>query len=295
MDNLNFDKDTHTYTLVKDNGDEITLTSVTQLLAKHGLSPDYSKVQDQVLSAKAERGSVVHGELEQYIKYHLLGFTGECDAFVEKCKELNIDPLKSEFMVWNDEIAGTVDVAGTIGGESFIGDFKTTAKLHKETVAWQLSLYAYLMKTDFKRYLCIHFPDENTCKVVEIQPIPKAEIERLLECERNCEIYQKKTLELDLDTTHSLVFIQRSLKELDDKKKELEEQEKNLKQEIIEKMEEFGVKSIDNEYFKITYIAPGTKETIDSKKLKEEMPDIAKQFTRISQVKAQVRITLKDA
>lgn len=295
MDNLNFDEEKHQYTLEKENGEIIELVSVTTLLEKHGLSADYSNVNKEVLDAKAKRGKVVHEELEDYIKTGFCGFTGELYAFIKKCEEKNIKPLLSEVKVHNEEIAGTFDVSGQINGESFIGDFKTTSTIHKESVAWQLSLYAYLNGIDYKRYICFHFPDENTCKDIEVKPIPREEIERLLECERNCEIYQKKTLELDLDTTHSLVFVQRSLKELEEKKKELEEQEKNLKQEIIEKMEEFGVKSIDNEYFKITYIAPGTKETIDSKKLKEEIPDIAKQFTRISQVKAQVRITLKDA
>lgn len=293
MDKLNFDKENHQYTLEKENGEIIELVSVTTLLKKHGLSPDYSGVNEEVLSAKAKRGEVVHKDLEDYIKHKLFGFTGELDAFVDKCSEMNIEPLKSEFQVWNDEIAGTVDVEGLINGESFIGDFKTTSTLHKETVAWQLSLYAYLEGVEFKKYLCFHFPDENTCKVVEIQPIAKEEIERLLECERNCELYKKKTLELDSETSEKLLAVQNALKNLDDQKKEIEAQENALKEFLIKKFEETGLDFVENEFFRIKYTAPSKQTRIDTYKLKEKFPDVVKECSKESDVKAKVTITLK--
>lgn len=294
MDKVKFNKKNHTYTLIKDSGEKINLVSVTTLLKKHEITPDYSNVNENVLKAKAERGSVIHEELEQYINHKKLGFTSELENFIKACKKHNILPSKSEFMVWNDEIAGTVDVAGIIDGQTFLGDFKTTTTLHREAVAWQLSLYAYLMNEKFDKFLCIHFPDEDTCNIVEIKPIEKEEIERLLECERNCELFQKKTLELDTVSCEKILTIQQELKTLDDRKKELEKAESELKQMLIEKMEETGVKSIDNEYFKITYVAPTTRETIDSARIKKELPEIAEQYVKTSAIKASVRITLKD-
>lgn len=294
MDKVKFNKKNHTYTLIKENGEKCNLTSVTTLLKKHGISPDYSNVNENVLEAKAERGSVIHEELEQFINHKQIGFTGELEQFIAACKAKNILPSKSEFMVWNDEIAGTVDVAGVIDGQTFLGDFKTTVTLHREAVAWQLSLYAYLLNEKFDKLLCIHFPDAETCKVVEIQPIPTEEIERLLECERNCELYQKKTLELDTVSCEKIITIQQELKSLDDRKKELEQTESELKKMLIEKMEETGVKSIDNDYFKITYIAPSIRETLDFAKLKKELPEVANQYVKTTAIKASVRITLKD-
>lgn len=294
MEKVKFNKKNHTYTLIKNNGEKLDLVSVTTLLKKHGITPDYSNVNESVLKAKAERGSVIHQELEQYINHKQVGFTNELEQFIKVCKSKNILPSKSEFMVWNDEIAGTVDVAGIIDGATFLGDFKTTTSLHREAVAWQLSLYAYLMNEDFDKLLCIHFPDENSCNVVEIQPIAKEEIERLLECERNCELYQKKTLELDTVSCEKIMTIQQELKTLDDRKKELEKAESELKQMLIEKMEETGVKSIDNDYFKITYIAPGTRETLDQARIKKELPEIAEQYIKTTAIKASLRITLKD-
>lgn len=41
---------------------------------------------------------------------------------------------------------------------------------------------------------------------------------------------------------------------------------------------------------KVTYVSPSTRNTIDSKKLKEEEPEIAKKFTKSTLVNASVRI-----
>ncbi len=293
MDKLKFDEDSHSYTLIKESGEEISLISVTQLLKKHGLSPDYSNVDDEVLRLKSERGKVIHEEFEQYINHKQVGFTGEFEAFYEQCVCENILPSKSEFMVWNDEIAGTVDVAGLIKGQTFIGDFKTTATLHREAVAWQLSLYAYLMNETFDKYLCFHFPDEHTCKIVELKPIEREEIERLLDCERNSILYERKTFEIDTASCEKLIAVQSELKTLGERKKALEKQEEDLKTFLIKKFEETGLPFIDNDYFKITYVAPSTRTIIDSDRLKKEMPEIAKKFLKTSPVKAQVRISLK--
>lgn len=58
-----FNKENHTYTL-----DGKILISVTQLMRKHGLAPDYSGVNEVVLQRKAERGTLIHEEIERYIK-----------------------------------------------------------------------------------------------------------------------------------------------------------------------------------------------------------------------------------
>lgn len=41
---------------------------------------------------------------------------------------------------------------------------------------------------------------------------------------------------------------------------------------------------------KLTYVSPSTRSTIDSKKLKEEEPELAKKFAKTSNVKATVRL-----
>jgi len=76
-------------------------------------------------------------------------------------------------------------------------------------------------------------------------------------------------------------------------KKELEEQEKLLKEQLVKAMEAYGVKSFDNGQIKLTYLAPTTRSTLDSTRLKKDHPDIVEEYTKVSNVSASVRITVK--
>ena len=78
------------------------------------------------------------------------------------------------------------------------------------------------------------------------------------------------------------------------KKKELEENEKEVRKALEAAMAQFGIKSFENDILKVVYVAPTTKTTIDSKALKKDKPDIYEQYTKTSNVKASVRITVKD-
>lgn len=76
-------------------------------------------------------------------------------------------------------------------------------------------------------------------------------------------------------------------------KKSLDDQEKQLKQELVKAMERCDIKSFENDNIKMVYVAPTTRSTIDSAKLKKDHPDIAEQYTKTSAVSASVRVTLK--
>lgn len=76
-------------------------------------------------------------------------------------------------------------------------------------------------------------------------------------------------------------------------KKEVEDQEKLLKQKLVEAMEAHGIKSFETDQIKMVYVAPTTRSTIDSNRLKKDHPDIVEQYTKISDVSASVRVTVK--
>lgn len=76
-------------------------------------------------------------------------------------------------------------------------------------------------------------------------------------------------------------------------KKQLDDQEKQLKKKLVEAMEIYGVKAFENDLIKMTYVAPTTRSTIDSTRLKQDHPDIAAQYSKISPVAATVRVSLK--
>ena len=74
---------------------------------------------------------------------------------------------------------------------------------------------------------------------------------------------------------------------------EIEEAEKSMREQLQQSMENHGIDKFDNDIIKVTYMQASTRESIDSAKLKKQMPEIAAKFTKKSSVKAYVKIELK--
>ena len=72
-----------------------------------------------------------------------------------------------------------------------------------------------------------------------------------------------------------------------------DDESEEIKKAIMKAMEDNSVYSFENEALKVTYVAPTTRTTIDSARLKKELPEIAEKYTKRSDVKASLRITIK--
>lgn len=81
------------------------------------------------------------------------------------------------------------------------------------------------------------------------------------------------------------------LKTFNDYKKEMDKLEKDIKKNILEAMEENGIKSFENDVVKITYTAPTTRTTIDTKLVQEL--GLMHQLAKETQVKSSLRVTWK--
>ncbi len=75
--------------------------------------------------------------------------------------------------------------------------------------------------------------------------------------------------------------------------KKLKEAEDELKTKLLEEMEAKGLLSLKNDFLTITYVAPTTRESLDTKTLREELPDIYNSYCKITPVKSNVRIKVK--
>lgn len=95
------------------------------------------------------------------------------------------------------------------------------------------------------------------------------------------------------DKILDLIAIEREKKALKVQLAELEEREEALKAEIIPEMKANEFKTFENEEIRITYVAPTSRETIDSAKLKKNYPEVANDCRKISEVKESWKITLK--
>lgn len=85
----------------------------------------------------------------------------------------------------------------------------------------------------------------------------------------------------------------KQLQELEVHSAKLEEAKKQLKEDLLKAMETHGVKKWDNEVMIVTYTAPTTRTSIDSAKLKKELPEVFNEYSKTSNVKSSIRIKLK--
>lgn len=72
--------------------------------------------------------------------------------------------------------------------------------------------------------------------------------------------------------------------------KTLKEQEEELKERIKVEMEAKGIIKIEAEGLRITYVEATTRESLDIRTLKKELPDVYDQYCKISPVKASLRV-----
>lgn len=133
------------------------------------------------------------------------------------------------------------------------------------------------------------------------QPVCCHNCSELQTCRHACElepetcgdsIKEESTNELTLFQNKAMA-VMRKIAELDIQKKQLEAQDKAVRQELQEAMDKYGIKKFENDILKVTYVEPTTRTSIDSARLKKELPAIAEKYTKISQVKGSVRIEVK--
>lgn len=305
MDRMKFDEQKHEY---ERNG--TIYTSVTQLLKKYGLSASYDGIPADVLAKAANKGKTIHKYLELYINgdKSMLGTSSEVDLFDNYVKTRGIDlaMTKSEQMVYDDKykIAGTVDVQYADGADSIIADFKTTSQLHVDAVAWQLSIYNYLLsKGDvmtyyFNKLKVFHYTGTKLY-VKDIYLVDFDAVQQLLEANLRGDAtfnYVKSTNLVggsDEQLIGQILTELRSHKEVVDK---LEGELDVLLDKVKEKMATTKDYSFHNDDYMINYVHPQTRQSLDQTKVKqflqdkgEKVEDYMKTTTTKDGVKAELK------
>ena len=307
---IDFDESTHTYSI---NGD-IASISVTELLAKHHLSPNFDGVDKKLIKKAAEEGRAVHEDLEKIFNEENYELTTEQGKNFEKWVKENVKCGVAEQRLGYEykgmTIAGTADVMGFLKDDTlFVGDHKNTAQFNREYVSWQVSLYDYFARKlkgeklngnifnwkGAEKFYCFHYDKKKNGEltVFELEKVPDNEIERLIECEYKGEIYERKALvvapELQLEFTKRQKALIRLEKQLANAKEKME----NVREQLIKLFEEQNILQWKTENITVTYVAPTEMHTIDSTKLKRELPQVYDKYQKVTKKKATVRITVK--
>lgn len=297
---LEFNEEKHEYTL-----DGKKLISVTQLMAKYGLAPDYSGVDAEVLKKKAQRGTLIHQEIEDYLKKNEIGFTEELFNFKDFVEDNKVTPINSELMVNNDIVAGTIDLILFDGSanQPIIADIKTTSQVHTSSVSWQLSIYLYLYlnspmadktkiydDTPYDKWIgqVYHFDSEHKLEVLDITLQPYSEVEKLMNCERTGTKFELDVLSETELTEAKMVarIVQKAEQEL----KEATERYNQILERIRVEMEARNLKEFTKDGVKIeckggkkASTRTSTKTYVDEDNFAKENPvayDVYKKFIK---------------
>lgn len=283
---LEFNQENHEYSL-----DGVVLPSVTTILSNTIFADKYDNVDEETLRMAAERGSLIHGEIENYIKKNEMGFTMELESFMKIEKENELKNLQSEVMTTDGEVAGTIDIIAEHKGKNMLADIKTTYKLDKNYVAWQLSMYAYI----YEKQTGIHIDElyaiwlrEDEYKFI---PVERKTDKDILDVFNSF----KSGVKINFDSATLQTIPQEQLIAFCDILNRIEAYEKqvaDIKGKILKEMEEKNIYNVKLGNVAITYKPATTKVSIDSSKLKED--GLYEKYTKVSNVKSSIMIKVKE-
>lgn len=274
----------HTYTL---NGKN--LNGITHVIKDKLFPEEYINIPEHILKQAAQRGSEIHKVVEMWDTYSI--HTDNCPALDRYLYESEKHPflknhIESEYLVTDGELyASAIDKVYEDGhGGVILADIKTTYKLDTEYVSWQLSIYSYFFKLinpdiNVSKLYAIWLREDKS-KIVEVAMRSEEEVKTLLYTD-------------DIPTSSPIVDfdeeeIIRLKKEADEAKKAYD----TKKLEVQQYMVDMAAKQIVGSKCKITIKEDSERTSFDTKRFKDEHPDLYEQYITKSTVKGGLLITI---
>ncbi len=167
--------------------DGVLVPSVTTVLSATAFQNKYSNIPKEILAKKSDFGNRVHKAIELNSSDGLT--TSERIAF-EQYQKLRayhqFEPFEQELQVhFDNRYIGTLDMTAHYRGELVIADVKTTAKLDKRYLSYQLSMYKYAYERMFERTLAkayvLWLPKKEIGHFIEIEFLPIEDCLKLVE------------------------------------------------------------------------------------------------------------------
>lgn len=274
---IKYNDELHQYTY----GD-VALVSVTQIATEVcGINKEFCK------AGSAERGTYIHTELANYydpdVAFNADNFITDAPALA---KFLKAEPdMRTEVIVWNLDkgYAGTIDLVRIQGNKIIeIVDWKT-GTVNKKYCTVQLSLYKLAL--EFMGYDC----SEARLRVIspkgitKITPVSWDDISAL-----STKLLSSEQIDVD-----SVESIEQRLSELEEYVSEYNELKDKLKEYLLPNFESSGTSKYDGSRYTMSYVAPTTRVSLDTARLKQELPDVFESYSKETKVSASIKLTNK--
>lgn len=291
---VKFDAEKHIYTLP---GGEV-LSGITCVLNAF-ISPDkYDAVPAEVLERAKERGSAIHADIACYIDGFGEADTPEIKAFAEWAGRAGSAELYSECLVSDGIVyASAIDVVRHLGeNQVHLYDIKTTSVVDEEYCRWQLSIYAYFMYMagfDVVGASVLHIKD-GAIKELPVVLVGSEHVKAILKAYAGGEDWHNPFVgdALPEEVANNICVLDQTISGLKEQLKYAEAQMDEFKARLLELMRENDLTAIKTEQVAISIKKAYQRTSIDSKKLKEQYPDIAKECEKVTEVAESLTIKI---
>lgn len=292
---VRFDEEQHRYFL-----GEKELSGITGTLIKKAFPDTYKGIPDAVLAKAAERGSVVHQNLELFdtvfnsdvnIMHSVLP---EVKDYNEMIISYGLHHVDSEYLVTdNENFASAIDkVLADNEGNIYLADIKTTATLHYDNVSLQLSIYAKWFEEQnpdlkVKEIVCMWFKNGQS----KFQPLPRVSDEQIDEL-INAYLADDAEYQYKVEVPEQFSALEQEYRLITARMDALKIKQDDLKEQIMKMMEANKQKSIKTNIGSYSYVAATTKKTFDTKLFKDTEPEHYEYYLKETTTKPSIRIKL---
>lgn len=276
-----FNPDEHTYML---GGKE--LSGITSVISRQLFPDKYRDVPEDVLKKAAERGTMIHSICELVDDMGISHDSDEAQGYKELKDDWGLRYECSEYLVSDDEhYASCIDKVYRENETDFtLGDIKTTYVLDKESVRWQLSIYAYLFELQNPgckavRLIGIWLRGKNH-EIVEVERIPSEVVVNLLKCDSEGRQFVNPYSISPITLPDEYRKMERTIQEIVSQAKYWSDKKKEIADAVMMSMVEAGEYSWKGDIISFTRKKDTIRKDFDKKAFEKDYPDLYNKYLK---------------
>lgn len=287
-----FNPNEHTYML----GDK-ELSGITSVISRQLFPDKYRDVPEDVLRKAAERGTMIHSICELVDDMGITHDSDEAQGYKELKDDWGLRYECSEYLVSdNEHYASCIDKVYRENETDFtLGDIKTTYVLDKESVRWQLSIYAYFFELqnpgcNAVRLIGIWLRGKNH-EIVEVERIPSEIVINLLKCDSEGRQFVNPYSISPVTLPDEYRKMERTIQEIVSQAKYWSDKKKEITDGVMMAMVEAGEYSWKGDIISFTRKKDTIRKDFDKKAFEKDYPDLYKKY--LKEISVVGSVTLK--
>ena len=268
-------------------------------IVNYYLDIDLSNIPAEILAKAQERGTDIHLMVDKILSgedFETM-YSKEYKDFeyLRKKHKIKADSIESIVYAWtpNGDYCGTYDLYDS--KSKILYDIKTSYEKHIEEWTLKTNLYRYALeqsRTKVKEIKIIYLPSDksqNKAEVFNLEILPDLKVEEVIKCFYRKERPAKEVVELKCLSQDGIKQLALAFETV----KRIQTEIDVMKAKIKEEMESRNILNIQTPEFNISVRKAHIKRMFDSKKFKEDFPEIYEQYSRDINAKSSINIELK--